>query len=58
MIEQQVVDWGNKEKFFEKSESERYQYFKNTIVAIMQIINELEGLDKFQKVRFLFLVLV
>ena len=49
MIEQQVVDWGNKEEFFKKPENERYQYFKNTIVALMQIINQLEGLDKFQK---------
>jgi len=42
MIENLEVDWAEPEKFWDKSENERYQYFKNCCISYWLLLGDLE----------------
>jgi len=42
MFKQLEVDWGNKDSFWEKSEEERYQYFRNASIQFLKVIKKME----------------
>jgi hypothetical protein len=42
MFKQLEVDWGNKSKFWDKSEEERYEYFRNASIEFLKVIKKME----------------
>lgn len=42
MFKQLEVDWGNKDSFWEMSEKERYEYFRNASIQFLKIIKTME----------------
>jgi len=49
MVPELNVDWAEPEKFWKKSEEERFQYFKNTSLQYFTLLDELKEDPKWTK---------